>query len=93
MGQWVPRHDGPYTFDDRYRDVWAVFNGTSTPEQGQRVLSQIMRLCEGPLVTPDKADDAGFLAYVAGMRYVHGQIMRLFMPPPKIEPDTYEDDA
>jgi hypothetical protein len=92
MGQWTPTHDGPYTFEDRYRDVWAVFNGTSTPEQGQRVLSQIMRIAEGPLVTPDRADEPGFLAYVAGMRYVHGQILRLFVMPPNPDPMSEDDE-
>ncbi|MFQ5619455.1 MAG: hypothetical protein ACE5FR_10815 [Rhodospirillales bacterium] len=33
----------PYSRMERYRDFKAVFTGHSTPEQGQRVLSQICR--------------------------------------------------
>ncbi|MGF1593962.1 MAG: hypothetical protein ACFCUW_11815 [Kiloniellaceae bacterium] len=36
---------GRYTAVDRYRDFRAVFFGQSTPEQGKRVLWQILEWC------------------------------------------------
>jgi hypothetical protein len=65
---------GPYTFKDRAADFIAVFNGASSAEQGQRVLSQIAQICD-PVPKEQDADRPGTLAYKTGMRRVMAEIM------------------
>lgn len=65
---------GPYTFAARAQDFMAVFNGHSTPEQGQRVLAQVAQICD-PVSKIADADKPGTLAFKAGMRRVMAEIM------------------
>ena len=74
----VARQDGPYTLQDRARDFIAVFNGTSAPDQGRRVLSQIHQICD-PHPDRKNADKAGTLAFNEGMRRVMAEIMFCFV--------------
>lgn len=67
---------GGYSKMDRYRDFRAVFTGTSTPEQGKRVLAQIIAHCEGlPLIEAD-AEQAHKLVWRAATRSVGLQIVK-----------------
>ena len=66
--------DGPYTYQDRASDFIAVFNGQSSPEQGQRVLAQIAQICD-PVARRENADKPGTLAFEAGMRRVMAEVM------------------
>ena len=78
---------GPYTFKDRSNDFLAVFNGSSSPEQGQRVLSQIAQICD-PVPVPTDADRPGTLAYKTGMRRVMTEIMLCMAVKEPVEKET-----
>lgn len=63
---------------DRARDFAAVFNENSTAEQGRKVMSQIVDICD-PRITSEDADKPGTLAYKVGMRRVLQEIQRCFV--------------
>ncbi|MFK4647214.1 hypothetical protein ABIF96_005788 [Bradyrhizobium ottawaense] len=56
---------------DRYRDARAVF----TSEAGKRILSQLIDLCEGPVIREHEIDNHAKLAYRQGMRFVGIQVL------------------
>lgn len=72
---------GPYTASRRYEDFRAVFSGHSTPEQGQRVLSQILALCNTPKTLETEINDHALLAWRAARRNIGEEIVRWTMPP------------
>jgi hypothetical protein len=82
---------GPYTYKDRAADFLAVFNGSSSAEQGQRVLAQIAQICD-PTPLPNDADKPGTLAYKTGMRRVMTEIMvcMAVKEPVKAEKETQD---
>ena len=63
-----------YSHIDRASDFVAVFAGTSGPDQGRRVLSQIHQICD-PAPLPMDADKPGTMAFKNGMRRVMTEIM------------------
>lgn len=67
----------------RAQDFIAVFAGSSTKEQGERVLSHIQLFCNAT-ATPADADKPGTLAFKAGQSWVLAQIMRAFVATPKL---------
>lgn len=73
-----------YTQEARAADFIAVFNGTSTPEQGRRVLSQIAIICD-PAPRVSDADKPGTLAFKAGMRRVFAEIQLCFVVKAPVE--------
>lgn len=79
--------EGPYTETDRARDFLAVFSGTSTPDQGARVLSQIHQICDPAPNFPD-ANNHGALAWKAGMRRVFVEIMRCMVVRQELTKET-----
>lgn len=85
--------NGPYTFQDRASDFIAVFNGASSAQQGQRVLSQIAQICD-PAPQMADADRHGTLAYKTGMRRVMTEIMLCMAvkEPVKVEPNPIGDE-
>ena len=64
------RAEGPYKPIDRYRDFSRVF-GT---DEGKRVLSQIIDLCEGKPPSDAEIASHALLAKRAGMRFVGQKI-------------------
>lgn len=81
--------NGPYTFQSRAADFIAVFNGASSAEQGQRVLSQIAQICD-PLPKESDADKPGTLAYKTGMRRVMAEIMLCMAVKEPIKAETQQ---
>ena len=63
-----------YTQGDRYRDFRAVFHGHSTPEQGRRVLWQL--LDGARIYRPVKADDPYETYFRDGERNMGLRIIR-----------------
>jgi hypothetical protein len=74
--------DGAYTRIDRYRDFHRVLHGT---EEGKRVLSQIIDLCEGPVVTANELDNHALLAARAWGRRISTMILSYASVPPSEE--------
>lgn len=82
---------GPYTYADRARDFLAVFGGTSTPEQGRCVLSQIHQICD-PAPARANADKPGTLAFNEGMRRVMSELMLCMVAKPPVTIERIPDD-
>lgn len=78
---------GTYTRGDRYRDFRAVFYGHSSPEQGRRVLAQILDEANG---LPDlESDTDQALRFRAGKRSIGLKIVKwLNAEPPQEEEDV-----
>ena len=76
-------YDGDYTYKDRASDFMAVFNGTSTQEQGRRVLLQILQMCDRPADLRD-AEHMGTMAFKNGMRRVGDEIKLCFVPKERV---------
>lgn len=74
LGAVEASEEGPYTFADEQRDFLSVFNGDSTPEQGRRVLSIIVAICEGPPVSIHDVSDHARLAWRYATRSVMHEI-------------------
>jgi hypothetical protein len=68
---------------DRYREFRQVF-GT---DAGKRVLSQIIAMCEGPVLREHEVHDHAKIAYRQGMRFVSAQIFA-WMQQPREAPDA-----
>lgn len=71
--------EGPYTFTDRYRDFSRVFGS----DEGKRVLSQIIDLCEGGLMGDTEIQSHALLAKRAGMRFIGQKIAAIATMPPR----------
>ncbi len=65
-----------YTHEDQVRDFKKVFFGS---EEGKRVLSQIYGMCEGPMIRPEKAESAQYLAFRHGMKWISNLITQCFV--------------
>lgn len=76
-----------YTKLDKYRDFNRTFHGT--PE-GQRVLAQIMDLCEGPVTSEDDLTNHALLAGRAMSRRVGLLISAWASVPPSVDEPTKE---
>lgn len=74
-----PSREGPYTYTDRYRDFSRVFGS----DEGKRVLSQIIDLCEGGLMGDSDIQSHALLAKRAGMRLVGQKIAAIATMPPR----------
>lgn len=72
-----------YTALDRYREFRLVFGS----DAGKRVLSQIVSMCEGPVLREHEVSDLGKMAYRQGMRYVSHMIFA-WMQVPRETPDA-----
>lgn len=77
------RDEGPYTAQDRANDFRSVFSGSSSADQGQRVLSQIAQICD-PSPRRDDADHPGRLAFDLGKRRVMAEIMLCMVARPTV---------
>ena len=76
---------GGYRRIDRYRDFNRVLLATA---EGKRVLSQIVDLCEGPIIAEDQLSNHALLAARAWSRRVGALISQYAtVPPPDDEPD------
>jgi len=74
-----------YTHLDRYRDFNRVLLGT---EEGRRVLSQIVDLCEGPVVNEQDLNNHALLAARAWARRIGTLISQhAAIPPPEGIPE------
>ncbi len=74
----------PYTRIDEYRDFRAVFFGTSTPEQGQRVLKRI--LFWGHMWRTPKREDVYDTHVAIGEQNLAMKIMAALNQEPKEQP-------
>jgi hypothetical protein len=75
-----------YSYLDRYRDFNRVFLGT--PE-GKRVLSQIVDMCEGPVVTEKELENHALLAARAWSKRIGLRISQYAaIPPQQQEPEV-----
>lgn len=80
-----------YTDEDRARDFLAVFTGQSGPDEGRRVLVQLVDFCS-PNPSPLNADKPGLLAFKDGQRWVMGELMRCFVSRRRI-PEIEEKES
>ena len=85
-------HDGGYSFADRAHDFMAVFNGTSTADQGRRVLAQIAQICD-PVSSIKDADSHGSLAWKGGMRRVMHELMLCMVTREPVRVERKEPNA
>src|SRR5690349_16918876 len=68
-----------YTRTDRYRDFHQIFHGNPA---GKRVLSQIIDLCEGPIITEGELSNHALLAARAWGRRIGTLILSHASVPP-----------
>ena len=78
---------GGYTDMQRYADFRAVFYGHSTPEQGQRVFTQIIDLCEGDPSSSAEIASHAALAARAGERKIGMKIAQWANMEPAVKED------